>query len=348
MAEAAYVATAQKVAATKAEPLLEVADLRTWFFTRDGVVRAVDGVSFHVTPGETLAIVGESGCGKSVTALSVLRLIPSPPGRIVSGRIRFAGRDLLGLGEAQMRDVRGNEISMIFQEPMTSLNPVLTIGRQIAETLTLHQGLSRGEALTRAADMLRLVHIPEAERRIGKYPHQLSGGMRQRVMIAMALACNPKLLIADEPTTALDVTIQAQILDLMRDLKNRLGSAIMLITHDLGVVAEMCQRVVVMYAGRKVEEGPVEEIFARPLHPYTRGLLGSVPKLGSSLVDGGRGKLAEIAGLVPSLRQKIVGCPFAGRCPMATELCTRVAPAIETKARDHLVACHYAEQRMAA
>src|SRR5271167_2346023 len=226
-----YSAAVPTTAQASVAPILEVVDLKTWFFTRDGVVRAVDGVSFHVAPGETLAIVGESGCGKSVTALSVLRLIPSPPGRIVSGAIRFAGRDLLGLSGAEMRDVRGNEISMIFQEPMTSLNPVLTIGRQIAETLTLHQGLSRNKALTRAVDMLRLVHIPEAERRIGEYPHQLSGGMRQRVMIAMALACNPKLLIADEPTTALDVTIQAQILDLMRELKQKIDTAIVLITH---------------------------------------------------------------------------------------------------------------------
>src|SRR5271168_2889697 len=275
MPEAAYLATVPKAPAAAVEPILDIADLRTWFFTRDGVVRAVDGVSFQVIPGETLAIVGESGCGKSVTALSILRLIPSPPGRIVSGSIRFAGRDLLGLSEAEMRQVRGNEISMIFQEPMTSLNPVLTIGRQIAESLILHQGLGRRAALAKAVDMLRLVHIPEADRRVGEYPHQLSGGMRQRVMIAMALACNPKLLIADEPTTALDVTIQAQILDLMRDLKKRLGSAIMLITHDLGVVAEMCQRVVVMYAGRKVEEATVGEIFARPLHPYTQGLIGA-------------------------------------------------------------------------
>src|ERR1700731_438147 len=279
MAEAAYVATVPKMRPARAEPILEVADLRTWFFTRDGVVRAVDGVSFHVIPGETLAIVGESGCGKSVTALSILRLIPSPPGRIVSGMIRFAGRDLLGLSEAQMREVRGNEISMIFQEPMTSLNPVLTIGHQIAETLTLHQGLDRRAALAKAVDMLRLVHIPEARRRIGEYPHQLSGGMRQRVMIAMALACNPKLLIADEPTTALDVTIQAQILDLMRELKQKIDAAIVLITHDLGVVAEMAQRVVVMSAGRKAEEAPVATLFRRPLHPYTKGLLNSVPRL---------------------------------------------------------------------
>src|ERR1700755_2713381 len=301
MREAAYVATVPKAPAAKVETILDIADLRTWFFTRDGVVRAVDGVSFHVFPGETLALVGESGCGKSVTALSVLRLIPSPPGRIVSGTIRFAGRNLLELSEAEMRRIRGNEISMIFQEPMTSLNPVLTIGRQIGETLQLHQGLDSRAAERRAIEMLRLVHIPEAERRVRQYPHELSGGMRQRVMIAMALACNPKLLVADEPTTALDVTIQAQILDLMRELKSKIGSAIMLITHDLGVVAEMAQRVVVMYAGRKVEEASVGALFATPLHPYTRGLLGAVPRLGSSLEAGGRGKLAEIAGLVPSL-----------------------------------------------
>src|SRR5690349_8633934 len=284
------------VPAAAGQPLLDVADLQTWFFTRDGIVRAVDGVSFHVMPGETLAIVGESGCGKSVTALSILRLVPSPPGRIVSGAIRLAGRDLLALSEAEMRDVRGNEISMIFQEPMTSLNPVLTIGRQIAETLTLHQGLDHKAALAKAVDMLRLVHIPEAERRIGEYPHQLSGGMRQRVMIAMALACNPKLLIADEPTTALDVTIQAQILDLMRELKRKTGAAIVLITHDLGVVAEMARRVVVMYAGRKVEEAPVEALFRQPLHPYTLGLLNSVPKLGATLKQVEPERLAEIPG----------------------------------------------------
>jgi peptide/nickel transport system ATP-binding protein len=343
MAEAAYVATAQKVAATKAEPLLEVTDLRTWFFTRDGIVRAVDGVSFHVAPSETLAIVGESGCGKSVTALSVLRLIPSPPGRIVSGRIRFAGRDLLDLGEAQMRDVRGNEISMIFQEPMTSLNPVLTIGRQIAETLTLHQGLSRNRALARAVDMLRLVHIPEAERRIAEYPHQLSGGMRQRVMIAMALACNPKLLIADEPTTALDVTIQAQILDLMRELKQKIDAAIVLITHDLGVVAEMAQRVVVMYAGRKAEEAPVGPLFRRPLHPYTKGLLNSVPRLGATLA-GERAPLAEIPGTVPSLKETIPGCPFEARCTFATDPCRREMPQFEEKEPGHFAACFHSDR----
>ncbi len=327
--------------------LLEVENLRTHFGTPDGVVRAVEGLSFSIGAGETVAIVGESGCGKSVTSMSILRLIQEPPGK-VAGTVRFDGRDLLKLSEPEMRQIRGNDISMIFQEPMTSLNPVLNVGRQIGETLRLHQGLSAREAERRVVEALMLVGISEPQRRVREFPHQLSGGMRQRVMIAMALACNPKLLIADEPTTALDVTIQAQILDLMRDLKRRLGSAIMLITHDLGVVAEMAERVVVMYAGRKVEEASVRDIFARPLHPYTRGLLGAVPKLGSSLVQGGRSKLTEIPGLVPSLRQPIVGCPFAGRCPMATDLCSRVAPAIEPKAAAHFVACHYAEARAAA
>jgi len=326
------------------QPLLDVADLKTWFFTRDGIVRAVDGVSFHVMPGETLAIVGESGCGKSVTALSVLRLVPSPPGRIVSGAIRLAGRDLLALSEAEMRDVRGNDISMIFQEPMTSLNPVLTIGRQIAETLTLHQGLDHKAALRRAVEMLRLVHIPEAQRRVAQYPHQLSGGMRQRVMIAMALACNPKLLIADEPTTALDVTIQAQILDLMRELKQKIDAAIVLITHDLGVVAEMAQRVVVMYAGRKAEEAPVGTLFRRPLHPYTRGLLASVPKLGASLARERLPRLAEIPGTVPSLREEIPGCPFTARCPFATDICRREMPLFEEKEPGHHAACWHSEE----
>jgi peptide/nickel transport system ATP-binding protein len=311
-------------------------------------VRAVDGVSFHVIPGETLAIVGESGCGKSVTALSILRLIPSPPGRIVSGAIRFAGRDLLRLSEAQMRQVRGNEISMIFQEPMTSLNPVLTIGRQIAETLTLHQGLGHNAALAKAADMLRLVHIPEADRRIGEYPHQLSGGMRQRVMIAMALACNPKLLIADEPTTALDVTIQAQILDLMRELKQKIDAAIVLITHDLGVVAEMAQRVVVMYAGHKAEEAPVSRVFRRPLHPYTKGLLASVPRLGTSLDHERAPRLAEIAGTVPSLREPIPGCPFETRCAFATDICRREMPAFDEKEPGHFAACFHSDRVAAA
>jgi len=341
---AAYTPTVPKAPAAKIEPILDIADLRTWFFTRDGVVRAVDGVSFRVIPGETLAIVGESGCGKSVTALSILRLIPSPPGRIVSGAIRFAGRDLLDLTESEMRDVRGNDISMIFQEPMTSLNPVLTIGRQIAETLTLHQGLDRKAALAKAVDMLRLVHIPEAERRIAEYPHQLSGGMRQRVMIAMALACNPKLLIADEPTTALDVTIQAQILDLMRELKQKIDAAIVLITHDLGVVAEMAQRVVVMYAGRKAEEAPVSSLFRRPLHPYTRGLLASVPRLGASLDLGHALRLAEIPGTVPSLREQLPGCPFETRCTFATDICRREMPSFDEKEPGHFAACFHSDR----
>ncbi len=320
--------------------LLEVDRLQTHFRTPDGVNRAVDGVSFHVEAGETLAIVGESGCGKSVTAMSILRLVPEPPGKI-AGAIRFNGRDLLTLSDRQMRDIRGNDISMIFQEPMTSLNPVLTVGRQIGETLQLHQRMSRRQAEARAVEMLQLVGIPEAKRRVREYPHQLSGGMRQRVMIAIALACNPKLLIADEPTTALDVTIQAQILDLMRDLKHRVGAAIVLITHDLGVVAEVAERVVVMYAGRKVEEAPVGPLFRAPKHPYTQGLLGSMPKLGSSLT-GEETRLAEIPGLVPSLKTKLEGCVFASRCPYATDLCRQVAPALEEKAPNHVAACHYA------
>lgn len=329
-------------------PLLEVQNLQTHFGTLDGVVRAVEGLSFHIDAGETLAIVGESGCGKSVTSMSILRLIQEPPGKI-AGTIRFMGRDLLRLPEAEMRKLRGNDISMIFQEPMTSLNPVLTIGRQIGEAVWLHQGKSARDAEARAVEMLTLVGMPAPGRRVREYPHQLSGGMRQRVMIAIALACNPKLLIADEPTTALDVTIQAQILDLMRDLKTRLGSAIMLITHDLGVVAEMAQRVVVMYAGRKVEETSAIELFGNPQHPYTRGLLGAVPVLGSSLTGQGRTKLAEIPGLVPSLRKPIVGCPFAGRCLSVTDLCRSVAPAVEEKRPGHYVACHYAEfERVAA
>jgi peptide/nickel transport system ATP-binding protein len=306
------------------------------------VVRAVEGLSFSIEAGETVAIVGESGCGKSVTSMSILRLIQQPPGRM-AGEIRFLGRNLLDLSEGEMRKLRGNDISMIFQEPMTSLNPVLTVGKQIGETLRLHQGMSASEAEARSVEILTMVGIPAPGRRVREYPHQLSGGMRQRVMIAMALACNPKLLIADEPTTALDVTIQAQILDLMRDLKTRVGAAIMLITHDLGVVAEMAERVVVMYAGRKVEEAPVGDIFAHPLHPYTQGLLGAVPKLGSSLENEGRGRLTEIRGQVPSLRSRIVGCPFAGRCPKVTDMCREIAPAIEAKAPGHLAACHFAE-----
>jgi peptide/nickel transport system ATP-binding protein len=325
-----------------AAPLLDVQDLKTWFYTRDGVTRAVDGVSFSIAPGETLAVVGESGCGKSVTSLSILRLVAEPPGRIVGGSIRFQGRNLLDLSEAEMRAIRGNEIAMIFQEPMTSLNPVRSVGRQIAEVLVEHEGIGEGEAVRRAEDLLRLVQIPDPARRVREYPHQLSGGMRQRVMIAMALACSPQLLIADEPTTALDVTIQAQILELMRDLKARVGAAILLVTHDLGVVAEMAERVVVMYAGRKVEEASVEDLFERPRHPYTKGLLNSVPRLGVSL-EGESGRLQEIPGLVPALDGSLIGCAFAPRCPLAQDLCRQVAPSFEPKAPAHAAACHFSE-----
>jgi peptide/nickel transport system ATP-binding protein len=320
--------------------LLEVENLQTHFRTQDGVARAVDGVSFRVEQGETLAIVGESGCGKSVTANSILGLISQPPGK-VAGSIRFEGTELLNLSGRRMRAIRGNEISMIFQEPMTSLNPVLTVGRQLAETLRLHQNLRGVAAERRATEMLALVGIAEPRRRLLEYPHQLSGGMRQRVMIAIAMACNPKLLIADEPTTALDVTIQAQILDLMRDLNGRLGAAIMLITHDLGIVAEMADRVMVMYAGRKVEEAAVARLFRSPRHPYTQGLLGAVPKLGASLAAD-RPMLAEIPGVVPSVTQRIHGCAFASRCAAASDLCRQISPALEEKAPGHLVACHYA------
>ncbi|MGC1578133.1 MAG: ABC transporter ATP-binding protein [Beijerinckiaceae bacterium] len=326
--------------------LLEVTNLQTHFRTPDGVNRAVDGVSFHVNDAETLAVVGESGCGKSVTASSILRLVPEPPGKI-AGSIKFQGRELLTLPERAMRAIRGNDIGMIFQEPMTSLNPVLTVARQLGETLRLHEGLDRKAAEARAIEMLDLVGIPEPRRRVRNYPHQLSGGMRQRVIIAIALACNPKLLIADEPTTALDVTIQAQILELMADLKRRTGTAIILITHDLGVVAEFAQRVMVMYAGRKVEEATVVELFRTPRHPYTQGLIGAVPKLGSSL-QGEATRLAEIPGIVPSLKQRIQGCVFAGRCPRATELCRQVAPMLESKAPGHVAACHHAPKQALA
>ena len=323
-------------------PLLDVENLQTHFRTTDGINRAVDGVSFHVDSGETLAIVGESGCGKSVTAMSILRLIPEPPGKI-AGSIRFNGRDLLKVSEREMRGIRGKDISMVFQEPMTSLNPVLTIGRQIAETVMLHEGCSRAAGDKRSIEMLRLVNIPEPERRLAQYPHELSGGMRQRVMIAMALVCDPKLLIADEPTTALDVTVQAQILDLMRQLKSRTGAAIILITHDLGVVAEMAERVVVMYAGRKVEEARTRDLFANPRHPYTRALLASVPRAGTGQQSNGeRPRLAEIPGVVPSLKSRIAGCLFAPRCTLATDHCRQAAPAFEAKASGHFAACWYA------
>ncbi|MGE3914506.1 MAG: ABC transporter ATP-binding protein [Hyphomicrobiaceae bacterium] len=325
---------------TDSEPVLSVRDLSTHFFTSDGVVRAVDGVSFDLHRGETLCIVGESGCGKSVSALSILGLIPREAGRIVAGSIRFEGRELVGLEEAEMRRLRGNRISMIFQEPMTSLNPVFTVGRQIAETLEIHQGLSSRAAAERAVEMLALVRIADARRRADEYPHQLSGGMRQRVMIAIALACNPQVLIADEPTTALDVTIQAQILELMLELKERLGTAIVLITHDLGVVAEVAERVIVMYAGRTAEEASVADLLSKPQHPYTRGLIGSIPRRSMpGAAKKIRARLQEIPGMVPSLREPIPGCAFAPRCSLVTERCTRERPPLEAHGPFHRAAC---------
>jgi len=306
--------------------ILQVRDLKTQFFTRDGVVRAVDGVSFDLNAGETLGIVGESGCGKSVTALSILRLIPAQAGRIVGGSVTFEGTELTSLSESEMRKVRGHSISMIFQEPMTSLNPVLTVGTQIAENVVQHWGVGWREARDRAREVLELVRLSDPKRRLDEYPHQLSGGMRQRVMIAMALSCDPKVLIADEPTTALDVTIQAQILDLMLELKEKIGAAIIMITHDLGVIAETAQRVIVMYAGRKVEEASVEDLFARPAHPYTRGLMRAIPRLDLDAEEAGRrARLDEIPGIVPVLTQAIPGCAFASRCAFATDRC-RVEP----------------------
>jgi peptide/nickel transport system ATP-binding protein len=326
--------------ASNDETILSVRDLRTHFYTRDGVVRAVDGVTFDLARGETLCIVGESGCGKSVTALSILGLIPPKAGKIVGGSIRFDGTELTTESESTMRRIRGNRISMIFQEPMTSLNPVLTVGEQISESLRIHQRLDRRAAWDRAIEMLALVRIADPKRRAGEYPHQLSGGMRQRVMIAMALACNPQVLVADEPTTALDVTIQAQILNLMLELKDRLGTAIILITHDLGVVAETAQRVIVMYAGRMVEEAPVAELLSHPKHPYTRGLIGSIPRRKPGAPRGRtRGRLQEISGLVPSLREAIPGCAFAPRCGFATARCTTEQPPFEAHGPRHYAAC---------
>ncbi len=320
--------------------ILEVRDLHTQFDTLDGVVRAVDGVSFELARGETLGIVGESGCGKSVTALSILRLIPTETGRIASGSIRFEGEELTTLSEEAMKRLRGHRISMIFQEPMTSLNPVLTVGTQIAENVVRHLGVPWRAARDRAGEMLDLVRIADARRRLDEYPHQLSGGMRQRVMIAMALSCDPQVLIADEPTTALDVTIQAQILDLMLELKEKTGTAIVLITHDLGVVAETTQRVVVMYAGRKVEEAPVEVLFEEPLHPYTRGLMRAIPRLDIEAdAAGTRPRLQEIPGLVPILTRPIVGCAFAPRCGFATDRCRAEPPPIVDAGAGHTVAC---------
>ena len=339
----AYAATQ---AAERTRAVLEISGLRTYLFTRSGVVKGVDDVSFSVRRGETLAVVGESGCGKTMTALSIMRLVPAPPGKIVGGAITLDGKDLLKLNEAEMRDIRGNEISMIFQEPMTSLNPVLTIGHQVAEALRLHQDLSKSVAAEKAVEMLRLVKIPEPAQRTREYPHQLSGGMRQRAMIAMALACNPRVLIADEPTTALDVTIQAQILDLMLELQQKLGTAIILITHNLGVVAETAQRVVVMYAGRKVEEADVDALFAEPLHPYTHGLLGSIPRLaiiGGKSANAGQ-KLKEIPGMVPALTNLPPGCTFAPRCAFADDRCRAQFPPYEQKRAGHWAACWYSEK----
>jgi len=324
------------------EILVDIRNLKTYFYTEDGVVPAVDGVDMYVKRGETLGVVGESGCGKSVTSLSVMRLIASPPGKIVEGEILFQGEDLLKKSEAEMRKIRGNDISMIFQEPMTSLNPVYTIGDQISEAIMLHQGLNKKDATEKAVEMLRLVGIPLPERRVNEYPHQLSGGMRQRVMIAMALSCNPKLLIADEPTTALDVTIQAQILELMKKLKKELGMAIMLITHDLGVVAEMCERVVVMYGGKVVEEGDAVSIFKSPLHPYTEGLLQSIPRMDED-VD----RLHVIEGVVPNPLHLPEGCRFHPRCPYAIEKCKASQPPLEQVAPGRYVACFLSADRLA-
>src|ERR1700719_4749680 len=315
--------------------VLDVKGLQTVFFTNSGLFKAVDDLSFRVRRGETLAIVGESGCGKSVTALSVMRLVRDPPGRIVSGSIMLEGTDLLSLDESEMRAIRGNRISMIFQEPMTSLNPVMRIGDQITEAVRLHRQMSRKEATAKAVEMLRLVKIPEPERRAQEYPHQLSGGMRQRAMIAMALACRPALLIADEPTTALDVTIQAQILALIVDLQKKLGTGLILITHDLGVVAQTAQRVIVMYAGKKVEEASVEALFENPRHPYTRGLMASMPAV-IGLGAKTDARLTEIPGMVPSLTNLPVGCAFAPRCGLAIARCRDEYPPLETQGDDHL------------
>jgi peptide/nickel transport system ATP-binding protein len=313
--------------------LLDVRDLHTHFVTPQGEARAVDGISFSVDPGQTLGIVGESGCGKTMTALSILRL--TPPSARISGEIIFDGRNLLGLDAGDMRRIRGNAIAMIFQEPMSSLNPVFTVGNQIAEAVRLHQHAGRREARHQAIEMLRLVEIPEPERRVDEYPHQLSGGMRQRVMIAMALSCHPRLLIADEPTTALDVTIQAQILDLLAGLQQRLGMALILVTHDLGVVAERADEVAIMYAGRIVERASVERIFARPLHPYTRGLLRSIPKIGAERTR----RLDAIPGIVPDLLSLPSGCHFHDRCRQAIDRCAEIDPALEELEPVHRAAC---------
>lgn len=321
------------------EKLLQVKDLKTYFYTDDGVVKAVDGVNFEVEAGKTIGVVGESGCGKSITAMSILRLIPDPPGRIVNGEIMFDGRDLTKLTDEEIRHIRGNDISMIFQEPMTSLNPVFTSGYQIMEALMLHQKLNESEAKKKAIEMIKMVGIPRPEKIVDEYPHQLSGGMRQRVMIAMALSCQPKLLIADEPTTALDVTIQAQILELMNSLKEKLNTSIMLITHDLGVVAEMADHVVVMYSGKIVEDAPVTELFGNPRHPYTIGLMNSIP----SLIDEGK-RLENIKGSVPNPLFLPKGCYFNPRCKFATDECRKAQPELREIAPGHKVSCFRAEE----
>jgi oligopeptide transport system ATP-binding protein len=322
------------------QPLLEVKNLKTQFFTQDGVVKAVDDLSFYIMPGETLGVVGESGSGKSITGLSLMRLIPSPPGKIVSGEVNFNGQDVLKMSDEQVRHIRGNEIAMIFQDPMTSLNPVLTINRQISESLILHMGMNKEQAKARAVELLKMVGIPNAEERVDQYPHQFSGGMRQRVMIAMALSCNPKLLIADEPTTALDVTIQAQILDLMKNLQSETGAGVMMITHSMGVVAGMADRVQVMYAGHIVETATTEEIFANPRHPYTVGLMKSIPRLDARTKE----KLQPIRGLPPDLIDLPDMCPFVPRCNYAREQCERKNPPLMEVSPGHFSACWFHEE----
>jgi peptide/nickel transport system ATP-binding protein len=323
-------------------PLLDIQGLKTHFKTDDGWLHAVDGVDIAIDAGQTVSVVGESGCGKSVTAKTVMKLIDMPPGKIVAGKVLWQGRDLVPLGPEEMQKIRAKEIAIIFQEPMTSLNPVYTIGEQIAESVRLHEGSSKKAAMDRAVEMLKLVHIPTPEKRVGDYPHQFSGGMRQRVMIAIALACNPKLLIADEPTTALDVTIQAQILDLMQELKDRLGMAVMLITHAMGVVAEVAQKVVVMYAGKVVEEAPVTELFGRPRHPYTQGLIRSIPRI--DLAATHKMRLEAIPGTVPKLIEPAEGCRFAARCKYAEASCSKSTPPLREITPAHKVACFLAER----
>ena len=327
-------------------PLLEIKGLKTHFSTDDGILQAVDGVDISINKGETLCVVGESGCGKTVTAMSILKLIAMPPGRIAAGQIIFEGRDLVPLTSNQLDEIRAKEIGFIFQEPMTSLNPVLTIGEQIAESLRRHEAVTRKQALERTIEMLKLVQIPNAEGRVHNYPHQFSGGMRQRVMIAMALACKPKLIIADEPTTALDVTIQAQILDLLQDMKERFGMAVMLITHAMGVVAETAQRVVVMYAGKVVEEAPVDDLFGDPRHPYTQGLIRSIPRI--DLDSEHKTRLEAIGGSVPILINPPVGCRFAPRCKFAMNVCTDKEPLLREISPGHRMACHLGDPNLGA